>query len=193
MERLIQIRSNDLQPSGGRILIAEPLMDEFYFGRSVVLLIEHNEEGSFGLVMNKPSGSAFNEVVNDFPPFEAPIYIGGPVETDSLFFIHTRANEIPESTEIMPGLYWGGDLETLREMMMLGLINNGELRFFLGYSGWAPKQLEVELKRNSWVVSETNTRSLFHTPASNMWNHCLQRMGPEYDIWRKFPVNPDLN
>jgi putative transcriptional regulator len=193
MENLIQIRSNNLKPAGGQILIAEPLMDEFYFGRSVVLLIEHNDEGSFGLVMNKPAGATFNEVVNDFPPFETQLYIGGPVETESLYFIHTRGSEIPESVEIIPGLYWGGDIEALREMMILGLIAKDELRFFLGYSGWAPKQLEKELKRNSWVVSEASARSLIQTPASNMWQYCLQRMGPAYDLWPKFPLNPDLN
>ncbi|PKP53016.1 MAG: hypothetical protein CVT92_06050 [Bacteroidetes bacterium HGW-Bacteroidetes-1] len=193
MEKLIQIKSNDLQPIKGRALIAEPLMDEFYFGRAVILLIEHNDDGTFGMVMNKPSGALFNAIVTDFPEFDAMVYIGGPVETDKLFFIHTLGNEIPESSEIVPGLYWGGDIESVREMMTLGILKKDQIRFFLGYSGWSPKQLESELKRNAWVISETSSKLLLHTKPEKMWNSFLQRMGPSYDLWRGFPVNPEMN
>ncbi|HMM11596.1 MAG TPA: YqgE/AlgH family protein [Bacteroidales bacterium] len=193
MQKLIKIKSNELKPRGGRVLIAEPLLDEFYFGRSVVLLIEHNEEGSFGLLMNKPSGMMLNELVSDMPEFRSVVMHGGPVQTDNLYFVHTLGNEVPDSVEIVRGLYWGGDLETIKEMMLLGLVNDSQLRFFLGYSGWAPGQLEQELKRNSWVVSETSVRSLIHIKPERMWQHFLQRMGPAYDLWRSFPTDPQLN
>lgn len=193
MEKLIHIKSNDLKPRRGRVLIAEPLMDEFYFGRSVILLADHNDEGTFGLVMNKPTGTALNEILPDFPDFPAPVFIGGPVQTDNLYFIHTLGNEVPDSSEILPGIYWGGDLEIVKELLKLGLIGKDQIRFFLGYAGWSPSQLDEELKNNAWVVSETNLRSLLKTKADKMWNNYLQRMGPAYDLWRRFPVNPDLN
>ncbi|KAF0130113.1 MAG: putative transcriptional regulator [Bacteroidetes bacterium] len=193
MEKLIHIKSNDLKPRRGRVLIAEPLMDEFYFGRSVILLADHNDEGTFGLVMNKPTGTTLNEILPDFPDFPAPVFIGGPVQTDNLYFIHTLGNEVPDSSEILPGIYWGGDLEIVKELLKLGLIGKDQIRFFLGYAGWSPSQLDEELKNNAWVVSETNLRSLFKTKSDKMWNNYLQRMGPAYDLWRRFPVNPDLN
>ncbi|MDP2236396.1 MAG: YqgE/AlgH family protein [Bacteroidales bacterium] len=193
MEKLIQIKSNDLKPAKGRALIAEPFMGDFYFGRSVVLLIEHNLEGTFGLVMNKPSGSTFNDIILDFPPFNAMVYIGGPVQTDNLFFMHTLGNEIPGSEEVIPGLYWGGELEAVKELMTIGSLKSENIRFFLGYSGWESLQLEGELKRNAWVVSETNLNSLLKTKSNKMWNHFLQRMGPTYDLWRSFPVDPEMN
>ena len=194
MEKLLRIKSNELQPNRGRVLIAEPFMGDYYFGRSVVLLIDHQEDdGTFGVVMNKISGAMLNDIVKDFPVFEAPVYIGGPVQTDSLFYMHTLGHEIPESEEVLPGLFWGGDLSALQEMMTLKLLNKNQIRFFLGYSGWEAKQLSSELKRNSWVVSEANTASLLKTKSHLMWNHFLQRMGPAYDLWRSYPVNPELN
>lgn len=194
MEKLLRIKSNELQPNRGRVLIAEPFMGDYYFGRSVVLLIDHQDnDGTFGVVMNKLSGAMLNDIVKDFPAFEAPVYIGGPVQTDSLFYMHTLGQEIPESEEVLPGLFWGGDLSALQEMMTLKLLNKDQIRFFLGYSGWEAKQLSSELKRNSWVVSEANTASLFKTKSHHMWNHFLQRMGPAYDLWRSYPVNPELN
>lgn len=194
MEKLLRIKSNELQPNRGRVLIAEPFMGDYYFGRSVVLLIDHQEnDGTFGVVMNKLSGAMLNDIVKDFPSFEAPVYIGGPVQTDSLFYMHTLGQEIPDSEEVLPGLFWGGDLSALQEMMTLKLLNKDQIRFFLGYSGWEARQLSSELKRNSWVVSEANTASLFKTKSHLMWNHFLQRMGPAYDLWRSYPVNPELN
>ncbi|MDP3443104.1 MAG: YqgE/AlgH family protein [Ignavibacteria bacterium] len=193
MEKLIQIKSNDLKPLAGRTLISEPFMGDFYFGRAVILLIDHSKEGTFGVVMNKPSGTLFNSIVDGFPDFDAMVYIGGPVNTDNLYFIHTKGAEIPDSSPILPGLFWGGDLEVVKEMMTLGLIQKTEIRFFLGYSGWSPKQLDAELKRNSWIVSESNTKLLLQTKSEKMWNRFMQRMGPSYDLWRSFPVNPELN
>ncbi|MBK9291041.1 MAG: YqgE/AlgH family protein [Bacteroidetes bacterium] len=193
MQKLIKIKSNDLKPRGGRVLIAEPLLDEFYFGRSVVLLIEHSDEGSFGLVMNKPSGLMLNDIVSDLPEFPSVVMHGGPVQTDNVYFLHTLGHEVPDSVEVLRGLYWGGDLDTIKEMMTLGLVGQNQVRFYLGYSGWGPGQLEDELRRNSWVVSDATARSLIQIKPERMWQHFLQRMGPAYDLWRKFPVDPQLN
>lgn len=194
MNKLLRIQSNKLKPEPGRILIAEPFMGDYYFGRSVVLLVEHkDEEGTFGVVMNKPSGSMLNDLVKDFPDFKAPVFIGGPVQTDSIFYMHTLGDEIPGSEQVIPGLYWGGELEALQELMTLGIAKPSQIRFFLGYSGWDAMQLSAELKRNSWLVSETNIRAMMQTKSHNMWNHVMIRMGPTYDIWRRYPVDPEMN
>lgn len=193
IEKLIQIKTNNLAPAKGRVLISEPFMGDYYFGRSVVLLAEHNEEGSFGLIMNKQHDSSLNEIVKDFPDFDVPVYIGGPVQTDSLFFVHVLGDEIPDSSEIVKGLYWGGDLESVREMILLHAIKPDQIRFYLGYSGWEAKQLEGELKRNSWLVSTATSHGLMNTRPDKMWDRFLRKMGTDYDLWRRFPLDPQMN
>jgi putative transcriptional regulator len=193
IDRFVQIRTNDLKPSKGRLLLSEPFMGDYYFGRSVILLAEHNEEGSFGIIMNKPVTAGFNDVLKNFPEFDAPIYLGGPVETSSLFYVHTIGEKLEGSVEIIDGLFWGGDIEALKEMMMLGTIQPSDIRFYLGYSGWGAKQLDGELKKNSWVITRSSKRKLFKMDPMYMWEKLLMNMGEEYQYWTKFPVDPGMN
>lgn len=194
MEDIIRIQSNDLAPLSGRVLISEPFLGDYYFGRSVVLLIEHDDrEGTFGVIMNKPIHTPVNQVIADFPPFDANIFLGGPVQQDQLYFLHTLGDLVPEAEEVLKGIYWGGDIEAVKTLIQQGLINPGQIRFFLGYSGWESQQLSGELKRNAWLVSNTSQRALMQTKPVNMWNHFIRRMGTKYDLWLRFPKNPDLN
>ncbi|MEJ2595455.1 MAG: YqgE/AlgH family protein [bacterium] len=193
IDRFIQIKSNDIKPARGRLLLSEPFMGDFYFGRSVVLLAEHNEEGTFGVIMNKPVTAKFNEVLKDFPAFDATVYLGGPVESNSLFYIHTIGENIEGATEIMKGLYWGGDIEMLKEMILLKTIQPEDIRFFIGYSGWGANQLDTELKRNSWVITRTSKSRLMKMNPMNMWENLLDNMGDNYRYWSKFPVDPNMN
>jgi putative transcriptional regulator len=190
---LLKIKTNNVKPDRGSILISEPFLWDYFFKRSVVLLAEHNEEGTFGVIVNKPIKAKFNEVVRDFPEFNSKVYLGGPVQSDSLFFIHTLGEEIDNSLEIIPGIYWGGDIERVREMIELGLIKPQQIRFFVGYSGWAPKQLEGELDRNSWLVSHISASELLTANPSMLWSRTLRRMGKEYAHWNNFPDDPTLN
>ena len=193
IDKFIQIKSNNLKPSKGRILLSEPFMGDFYFGRSVVLLAEHNDEGSFGVIMNKPVTASFNEVLKDFPTFDATVYLGGPVESDSLFYIHTLGDALEGASEIMSGLYWGGDIESLKEMILLKTIKPDDIRFFIGYSGWAAKQLEGELEKNSWVITRSSKSRLLKLDPMNMWESLLDKMGENYRYWTKFPIDPNVN
>jgi putative transcriptional regulator len=193
IDKFIQIKANDLKPSKGRLLLSEPFMGDYYFGRSVILLAEHNEEGSFGIIMNKPVTAGFNEVLKNFPEFNAQIYLGGPVETNSLFYVHTIGEQLEGAVEIIKGLYWGGDLEALKEMIILGTIQPADIRFYLGYSGWGANQLDGELKRNSWVITRTTKKRLLNLNPMTMWESLLRQMGEEYKYWTKFPVDPGMN
>ena len=193
IDRFIQIKSNNLAPARGRVLLSEPFMGDFYFGRSVVLLAEHNQEGSFGVILNKPVIARFNDVLKDFPEFNAPIHLGGPVETESHFYLHTKGEELEGSTEIVKGLYWGGDIEALKELILIRRIKVEDIRFFIGYSGWAANQLTLELKKNSWVVTQATRRQLFATDPLQMWNYLLAKMGETYKYWSKFPIDPNMN
>jgi putative transcriptional regulator len=190
---ILRIRTNDIAPAKGRILISEPFLYDYFFKRSVILLADHNDEGSFGVILNKPVSAAFNEVVRDFPAFDARIFLGGPVQADSLFFLHTLGEQIEGSLQVIEGIYWGGDIENIRELISMNLITPDEIRFFIGYSGWAPKQLNDELKRNSWLVSEIDADKLLTTKPSIMWSQYLQHMGSEYSFWTNFPDDPTDN
>ena len=193
IDRFVQIKSNNLNPDKGRLLISEPFMGDTYFGRAVVLMAEHNDEGSFGVVLNKAITASFNDVIADFPPFDAPIYIGGPVDTNSTFYLHTMGDQIEDSNNIGNGLYWGGDIEMIKEMILLKKLDSTSIRFFIGYSGWSPDQLNSELKMNSWLVHKKVNESILNYPTDNMWSALLKSMGPQYEYWTKFPKDPIMN
>lgn len=189
-----QILSNTLKPQQGDLLLSEPTMNDFYFGRSVVLLIDHSEaEGSFGIIMNKPLNVRLKEIVDVFEDFDAPVYLGGPVAENQIFFMHTLGDIVPDTCKVMDGLYWGGDTDTLNELIAQGICTQKNVRFFLGYSGWEAGQLADELARNSWIVSKTNGKTLLTTPTDQMWKTYVSHMGKEYEMWSRFPKNPEDN
>ena len=159
---------SDMKPAQGALLISEPFLRDFYFRRSVILLAEHNESGSFGLILNKPIDIKINEIVKDFPSFDANLFIGGPVGTDSLFVLHTLGNKISKSSKISQGLYWGGDIQMIREMIAAKAISPGEIRFYIGYSGWGAKQLDKELDQKSWLVTKAKAGVMLEDPAENL-------------------------
>ena len=194
LKALFQIRSNSLEPKRGDVLLSEPTMGDFYFGRSVVLLIDHNEaDGSFGIIMNKPLHVRLSEIADVFEDFDAPVYLGGPVSENQIFFMHTLGDLVPDACQIMDGLYWGGDTETLNALIEQGIADKNNVRFFLGYSGWTAGQLVDELERNSWIVCKATAKTLFNTPIQQLWTTLVTRMGKEYEMWKRFPKNPEDN
>lgn len=190
---ILKIRTNNVKPAKGKILISEPFLFDYFFKRSVVLLAEHNKDGTFGVIVNKPVRAKFNEVVKDFPKFDAPVFLGGPVQSDSLFFIHTMGEQIDGSLEIIKGVYWGGDIELVKELIKINYIKPEEIRFYVGYSGWAPKQLDGELERNSWVVTNLDAKQLMGIQPSQMWSRVLRKLGGDYSYWPNYPDDPTLN
>ena len=192
-EELFKIQSNTLNPAIGNVLIAEPFMNDFYFRRSVILLIDHNEKGSLGVIFNKRLTIPFNEIVQGFPEFNADVYLGGPVETDRIFFIHTIGEMIPDSYKISDGLYWSGNINVLKSMIKMDLIKPHEIRFYVGYAGWDSGQLRNELKANTWLVGKFSSKQLLTTMPGKMWKSFVRQMGKRYMLWDKFPVNPSEN
>lgn len=194
LAELFKIHSNSLEPKTGNILISEPLMNDFHFGRSVVLLIDHSEtEGSFGIIINKTLNANVSHIVDEFPDFDAPVYLGGPVSDNQLFFIHTLGDLIPESAPIIEGLYWGGDAATLKTMVATGIANEDNTRFYLGYAGWDAGQLVSELVRNSWLVGTITTEQFIKVPPEKMWQYFVNRQGDAYAMWKRFPRNFEDN
>lgn len=191
---LFQIQSNTFDPKPGDLLLSEPTMNNFHFGRAAVLLIDHNDtEGTFGIIMNKPLKMKLNELVDDFNEFNATVYWGGPVADNRIFFMHSLGDIIPETCKVMDGLYWGGDAEVLNTLIGQGIATKDNVRFFLGYSGWEAHQLTGELERNAWAVCQANAKTLWNTPSDELWKTLVNRLGKEYQMWSRFPKNPEEN
>lgn len=187
------MKPTNIVPTGGKILISEPGLRDFYFARSVVLLAEHNEEGSFGIILNKPVNIKFNEIVQGFPHFDGKVFLGGPVSTKNLFFIHTKGDLIEHSQPIGKDLFWGGNIEDVKILLDSKLLDSKSIRFFVGYAGWSAKQLDDELKTDSWLVSKANPKNLIRSKPEDLWANSLKDLGNDYALWANFPIDPGLN
>jgi putative transcriptional regulator len=185
---------NKLNPEKGRLLISEPFLPDPNFERTVVLLCEHNEEGSFGFVLNKPAMVKVSEVMDELRNFDHKIFIGGPVQQDTLHFIHRNNGEIEGGAEVREGIYWGGNFENVLFLTDTQQLMPTHIKFFLGYSGWSPGQLEQELEEDSWIVCDFVTEDImFETEPEAMWRKALGNMGGRFSVYANYPVDPTLN
>lgn len=183
-----------LKPEKGVLLVAEPsIIGDISFNRSIVLLAEYNEHGSVGFILNKPLEYKLNDFIPELNS-TIPVYNGGPVEQDNLYFIHKIPELIPNSIEISNGIYWGGDFKEIVSLLQEDKIDETEIRFFLGYSGWSNDQLEQELEVNSWVVIVNEYENeILGKSDSNFWKEKMIEFGGDYLIWSNAPENPNYN
>jgi putative transcriptional regulator len=158
----------------------------------VVLICEHNKEGSFGLVLNNVSKNTISDVVDDIY-VEFPLFIGGPVEQNTLHFVHRLGHLIEDSIDLGNGIFWSGDFESIKSLLSIGTIKSEDIRFFIGYSGWGAGQLGNELAQNTWFVSDINSDVLFEEYTNQFWRTVLKRMGGDYKVLANYPVDPRLN
>jgi putative transcriptional regulator len=182
-----------VSPASGILLISDPFLKDPNFMRTVVLLCEHKEEGSFGFVLNKKYENTLDELVDELPDSKMPVYYGGPVETNTLHFLHQYPDEIPGSVEILKGIYWGGDFEMLIDKIKRREVDENKIRFFIGYSGWGQGQLADELKEKSWLTAEATKKLVFHKNYNEVWKDSLKHLGGDYEIMVNFPIDPQLN
>lgn len=135
------VRKKSVTPETGKLLIAEPFQKESFFKRAVVLICQHDQKGTVGLIINKITDLKINDAIEDFPQFDAPVYFGGPEKTDNIFYVHTYGEEIEGSVKIADGLYWGGNFELLKVLIESNKIDSDRIRFIAGYCGWLPPNL----------------------------------------------------
>lgn len=177
----------------GRFLVARPLLGDPNFDRSVVLISDYNKEGAMGFVLNQTLEIKLDHITVDFPSFEVPVYLGGPVQQDSLFFLHRKQSLIPGSQSIGAGIYWGGDINAIKELISANLIAPHEIRFYLGYSGWGAGQLDFEMEQESWWSVPGDAQSVFEQSAEELWPSLLRQQGQEHWLWQNTPPDPNLN
>jgi len=182
-----------IEPGPGILLIAEPFLKDPNFMRTVVLLCDHQEEGSFGFVLNKLFNHTLDELMNGVGELKLPVFYGGPVQMDTLHFLHQYPEKIPGSYEILDGICWGGDFDTAIALLRSGEIDKNRIRFFIGYSGWGNGQLSGELTEKSWLMAAANRKLVFHGEAGEIWKASLRLLGEEFERMANYPIDPQLN
>ena len=183
----------DQNPTSGRVLVSQPSLSDRFFSRSVVMLAEHGPDGSFGFIVNKPANIRLSKVSAEFGDFDTDLYLGGPVHVNNLFYVHSKGELIKGSLKILDNVYWGGDLKEIRTLISSGKITDKDIRFYAGYSGWEPKQLDREMKEKSWIVLDGLNSYVFGQRPTNLWKKIVLTLGEEYAPWINFPYDPNMN
>lgn len=180
-------------PQKGDLLLSEPFLLDDHFTRSVIYLCEHNEDGSFGFILNNTLDLHLHEFADGFPDVNVTVGFGGPVDQNQLFFLHSIPN-LDNCIAIAPGIFMGGNYTTVLEMLQEEKITLQNIRFFIGYTGWAPEQLQQELDEKTWIVTTPpDTLSVMDCRDDTLWKDVLHSMGGKYKMMADFPINPADN
>jgi len=177
----------------GQLLISEPSLSDPTFFKSVVLLIHHSNDESIGLILNQPTKINLNQILDNIPTIDFPVYIGGPVERKSIHFIHTLGNIIPNTKEISNGISWGGDFNKIISLMKEKRISRNQIRFFAGYCGWGEGQLNNEVIEDGWIIHRSNINKCMQYSNEKLWSDLIRKKHSKYAIWTNMPKDPSLN
>lgn len=189
---IFQIKSNGLKPEKGRALIAEPILPDIIFSRSVILIVDDEDNKHVGFILNKESGVELDSVIPEFKGSGFELFLGGPVDTENVHFLHTYGSIIPDAIHIKDNIWWGGDFKAVIEMLNANVLDKNKISFFLGYSGWTEGQLDDELEDDSWLVCNVPESFVF-SDHKQLWKRSLTFVDRRYEIWKNFPENPELN
>ena len=190
---LFAIMPEDKIPEKGKILISEPFLPDTFFNRSIVYLTDHTSQGSVGFILNKKLDLQVSAAIEGFEGWDENLSMGGPVAPDTLHYLHNLGDVIPKSVLVQGNIFWGGDIDTIRELIKAKKINKSQIRFFLGYSGWSAGQLERELKENSWVIAKVNSNIVLNSRGDDIWKNVLRSFKNKYRMWADFPDSPEMN
>ena len=189
---IFSIRPEDKVPGKGKVLISEPFLSDRFFNRTIVFLTEHSPQGSVGFILNRVLELMVSSAVEGLENWEENLSVGGPVASDTLHYLHTLGDIVPGSIQVVPGIWWGGDLDIIRELIGAGRVHREQLRFFLGYSGWSKGQLRKELADNSWVIASVPNDVVMKS-RGDVWKDVLRSFDNKYKIWAEFPESPEMN
>lgn len=184
--------NDDNHVEAGEFLLAEPMLFDPNFQRTVILLCEHDDtKGSFGLVLNRPADVVLEDD-SKHPYLKGNLYVGGPVQPNTLHYLHTFEH-LEGAIPVKDGIFWGGDYEQIVLLHQQGVLNTSNCRFFIGYSGWSSHQLQEEIEQNSWIISKADISVMFKQKPDNLWKEILKDMGGKYRMFINYPVDPSLN
>lgn len=180
--------------AAGRLLVATPLLEGPIFRRTVVLVLDHGDEGAFGVVLNRPLSTGVGDVL---PGWAAAVteprtlYRGGPVATDSALALAVLpGTDTPEGVRRVVGPFGVADLDRDPAPLTTQLVG---LRIFAGYAGWSPGQLDGEIEEGSWVIVDAEAGDAFTDRPGRLWADVLRRQGGELAFLSTYPDDPDQN
>jgi putative transcriptional regulator len=189
----VHLHMAHLEIKKGNLLISEPsILNDSSFNRAIILLTEYTKNNAVGFILNRPSSFLLSDLITDLN-CDFPVYEGGPVEQENLYFVHRVPELIPNSIEISNGVFWGGNFESLKIALYTKQITNTDIRFFLGYSGWGKNQLIEEIESNSWFVTKNNSKNIFLEDDSTFWRNKMVEKGGNYKLWANAPKDATLN
>lgn len=177
----------------GEILIAKPFLQDDYFKRSVIYMAEHNSKGSLGFVINKPNGLLLKDIFPHLKNGHFPLFEGGPVSPNQLFYTHTLGLKITDSIEIDDGVFWGGNFFELTALIENGTLRLTDIRFYIGYTGWSANQLETEIEKDRWFIQTETYQTLTTGLPDELWGKALCNINPSYKVFSDYAFDPSLN
>ncbi|MDZ4699165.1 MAG: YqgE/AlgH family protein [Rhodothermales bacterium] len=185
--------NSELTPATGVLLIAPPMMDDPNFKRTIILLCEHGAEGSFGLILNRTLSLQLNEVVDGMTGYTGFLSQGGPVLQNTLHVLHRIGARVGETREVVSEVYWGGDFDAIQAILASREASEDDFRFFLGYAGWSPGQLETEIEQGGWILAISDESMIFSAEPKRLWSDTLRRLGGEFALLANYPEDPRMN
>ena len=185
-------------PACGSLLVAEPFLKDKFFRHGVVSVIDYlPREGATGVVMNHRTDYKLHELLDNVDiKTHVPVFCGGPLGQDRLFFLHSLGPDIvPDAREYAPGLYVGGDFDTIINYVNAGYATEGNVRFFIGYSNWVKGQLEQELDDAVWAAAPApeNAGSILTSSGDSYWHRAVRGLGEQYRPWSLIPCDAVYN
>ncbi len=178
----------------GQILISNSSIVHDFFHKTVVLMVDHDETGAFGLVLNKPSGFNLLQLIQNLPKThhaENPVFCGGPVDEHFISVLHEKRDIADPGLEVLPGVFIARTYEALLEILDS---KDSQFRIIQGYAGWSSGQLESEFQKLSWVLSEANSSLVFNSlPSEDLWKEALRIKGGIYKYFVEHTKDPLLN
>jgi putative transcriptional regulator len=180
----------------GHFLIANPVLPDPNFSRTVILLCNHDEQGSFGLVINRSAPISAKEIFSEtgvIGSSSEKIYLGGPVSPAQVFYLCYSKSPLHELDAICDEVYLGMSWELLDNLMTRVEKPEKNIRFYMGYSGWGSGQLVEEMDRLSWLTCEAKSEFIFQKNEEGIWANAVKSMGTDYEYLIKAPANPQWN
>ncbi len=180
-----------IQP--GTILIADPFLKDPNFLRTVIFLCEHKNEGSFGFVLNRKIEYTIGDLMNDLEGCDFPVFYGGPVQQNTVHFLHRCPGLITGGEKVTDEIYWGGEFDEVVSLLQKNKLTPKDIRLFVGYSGWGEEQLEDEFKQNTWLTTYSSEKLVFADDVNTIWKNALKQLGGKYEQLIHYPIDPQLN
>lgn len=185
----------DIPLGKGIFLVASPGLRDPNFRQTVILLCKHGPEGALGVVVNRPTEINITEVLPQVPILEGQqhrVFSGGPVQRNNLLILYRTPEEPDDSHHVFNGVYMGGDMKALEDLIQ-DPSSLGNFRTFMGYSGWAPGQLENEMRTGSWLTVPADSTTMFGKDHNGLWGNILRSLGEDMALYADMPPDPQMN